>query len=212
MNSSLHAPGQVISFYSYKGGVGRTMAVANVGRLLADQASRTGQRVLLIDWDLEAPGLQEYFPRCVADSHVGLIDFFAQNYPDCVREPQTDVKSTVTLEDSIVSMVNGLDILPAGRQDLRYAGLVWNFDWSKLVRLRPGCLLRVLIMLNGYAALVGTFNAVFHTNYMYLCHKPQVATLLDFFGPWPIYILAGEAITMVLFTLLYLPFRQKTAV
>lgn len=137
MNSSLHAPGQVISFYSYKGGVGRTMAVANVGRLLADQASRTGQRVLLIDWDLEAPGLQEYFPRCVADSHVGLIDFFAQNYPDCVREPQTDVKSTVTLEDSIVSMVNGLDILPAGRQDLRYAGLVWNFDWSKLVRLHP---------------------------------------------------------------------------
>ena len=81
--------------------------------------------------------------------------------------------------------------------------------WGKIARPRQGCLLRVLIMLNGYAVLVGCFNAVFHTNYMYLCHKPQVASLLDFFGPWPVYILAGEAIAMVLFTLLYLPFRRN---
>ena len=83
--------------------------------------------------------------------------------------------------------------------------------WGKIARPRPGCLLRVLIMLNGYAALVGLFNAVFHTNYMFLCRKPQAATLLDFFGPWPLYILAGEAIAMVLFTLLYLPFRKNLA-
>ena len=83
--------------------------------------------------------------------------------------------------------------------------------WGKIARPRPGCLLRVLIMLNGYAALVGLFNAVFHTNYMFLCRKPQAATLLDFFGPWPLYILAGEAIAMVLFTLLYVPFRKNIA-
>ena len=83
--------------------------------------------------------------------------------------------------------------------------------WGKIARPRPGCLLRVLIMLNGYAALVGLFNEVFHTNYMFLCRKPQAATLLDFFGPWPLYILAGEAIAMVLFTLLYLPFRKNLA-
>lgn len=42
-----------ITFYSYKGGVGRTLVVANVARYL----SRFGQKVFAIDFDLEAPGL-----------------------------------------------------------------------------------------------------------------------------------------------------------
>ena len=42
------------TFYSYKGGVGRTLALANVGAALAKRGSG---RVLLIDCDLEAPGL-----------------------------------------------------------------------------------------------------------------------------------------------------------
>lgn len=49
--------GSIITFYSYKGGVGRTMAVANIAVLLA----RKGLRVLVVDWDLEAPGLHRYF-------------------------------------------------------------------------------------------------------------------------------------------------------
>ncbi len=49
--------GKVYTFYSYKGGVGRTMAMANVGALL----SIWGKKVLMIDWDLEAPGLENYF-------------------------------------------------------------------------------------------------------------------------------------------------------
>jgi len=43
--------GQVITFYSYKGGTGRTMALANVATLLSNK-----YKVLIIDWDLEAPG------------------------------------------------------------------------------------------------------------------------------------------------------------
>ncbi len=46
----------IVTFYSYKGGVGRSMALVNVGELLADW----GYRVLLCDWDLEAPGLERY--------------------------------------------------------------------------------------------------------------------------------------------------------
>lgn len=49
--------GRIYTFYSWKGGVGRTMALANVGVQLA----RRGKRVLLVDWDLEAPGLDRYF-------------------------------------------------------------------------------------------------------------------------------------------------------
>jgi len=54
-------PGQIITFYSYKGGTGRSMALANVGYLLAGRTAPRGRGVLLIDWDLEAPGLHRYF-------------------------------------------------------------------------------------------------------------------------------------------------------
>lgn len=49
--------GRIITFYSFKGGVGRTMTVANVAFL----AALNGHRVLVMDWDLEAPGLAYYF-------------------------------------------------------------------------------------------------------------------------------------------------------
>src|SRR5205085_770732 len=47
----------ICSFYSFKGGVGRSMALANVAELLYNQ----GLRVLMIDFDLEAPGLERFF-------------------------------------------------------------------------------------------------------------------------------------------------------
>jgi MinD-like ATPase involved in chromosome partitioning or flagellar assembly len=42
---------QVVTFYSYKGGVGRTLALANMARRLADDFSKT---VVVMDFDLEA--------------------------------------------------------------------------------------------------------------------------------------------------------------
>ncbi len=73
--------GQVITFYSYKGGVGRSMAVANVATLLAQR----GKKVLVLDFDFEAPGLHRYFfnkpsgfnRRLESDGpRLGLIEFF----------------------------------------------------------------------------------------------------------------------------------------
>lgn len=49
--------GEIVTFYSYKGGVGRTMALANMAILLATW----GYKILMVDWDLEAPGLEFYF-------------------------------------------------------------------------------------------------------------------------------------------------------
>jgi hypothetical integral membrane protein (TIGR02206 family) len=78
--------------------------------------------------------------------------------------------------------------------------------WSGLARPRPGCVWRTFGLLNAYAAFTGLFDAVFHTNYMYLCRKPSSASPLDFLGPWPIYLAGGEAMALILFWLLWMPF------
>ena len=60
------AEGQVITFYSYKGGTGRTMAMANVAWIIASN----GKRVLAVDWDLESPGLHKFFHPFLDESTV----------------------------------------------------------------------------------------------------------------------------------------------
>ena len=73
MNSAL---GRIVTFYSYKGGTGRSMALANFAWIMA----ASGKRVLAIDWDLEAPGLHRYFRPFMVDPDLletdGLIDAF----------------------------------------------------------------------------------------------------------------------------------------
>lgn len=70
--------GEVVTFYSYKGGVGRSMAVANIAVLLA----KWGYRTLVIDWDLESPSLEHCFERngtLERASDKGIIDLFNEN-------------------------------------------------------------------------------------------------------------------------------------
>ncbi len=65
---------RTITFYSYKGGTGRTLAVANTARFLA----RFGKRVVLLDLDLEAPGLHHKFELTItpeAPCLLGLVDY-----------------------------------------------------------------------------------------------------------------------------------------
>ena len=76
---------------------------------------------------------------------------------------------------------------------------------------RPGAgaPLRVWLLTNGYAAAAAAVNAVFGTNFLYLCAKPRGATLLDWLGPWPVYIVVVEMLALGLFMLLDLPFRGR---
>ena len=61
-----------VVFYSYKGGVGRTTALIHAGFHLA----RRGKRVVLVDMDVEAPGLHRLLPRTDGvPSQIGLVDY-----------------------------------------------------------------------------------------------------------------------------------------
>src|SRR6059058_3441452 len=81
--------GRIVTFYSYKGGTGRSMALANVGWILA----AAGKRVLMIDWDLEAPGLHRYFRPFLIDPDLaasdGIIDFVLQ-YATAAVKPASE--------------------------------------------------------------------------------------------------------------------------
>lgn len=62
-----------------------------------------------------------------------------------------------------------------------------------------------------YAALIFILNQVLGSNYLFLAYKPPAATLIDYLGPWPWYILSIEVIGLALVSLLYLPFARRPA-
>ena len=76
-------------------------------------------------------------------------------------------------------------------------------------RLRPraGAPWRVLLLTNAYAVVVGLVDLALDANYLFLCEKPAAATLLDWLGPWPVYLAAADGLAALLFLALDLPFR-----
>ncbi len=86
---------------------------------------------------------------------------------------------------------------------------ILTLTWGKLLRPRRWSIWVAVGVLNVYALAIGVFNLEFHTNYFFLCEKPGGESLLNFMGPWPMYIFTGEAIALVVFLLLWLPFRHR---
>ncbi|MBN1487498.1 MAG: hypothetical protein JW981_07645, partial [Anaerolineae bacterium] len=131
----------IYAFYSYKGGVGRTMALANV----AEFFYRAGLKVLMVDWDLEAPGLERYFPdldlQDVLDK-PGLIDMLV-DYQNAMAK-ELDRSQTLELPSPIQYLVDiyaadpgpgKLLLMTAGRRSegyfAQYAQAVLNFSWKE---------------------------------------------------------------------------------
>jgi len=74
---------------------------------------------------------------------------------------------------------------------------------------RPGAVWRVFLWTNVYAFFVAVIDFTTGANFMYLRAKPAGPTPLDWLGPWPVYLLVGEAVALALFVLLSLPFRRR---
>ncbi|MFD0202459.1 MULTISPECIES: KGGVGR-motif variant AAA ATPase [Saccharothrix] len=122
--------GTVITFYSYKGGVGRSFTLANVAVLLA----RWGFRVLAIDWDLEAPGLHHYFePVLPTEPEGGVIDLAHDFLAGAEGPRQHAVRLNVE--------GNTLALLAAGRNDDSYVERMQSINWEDLYRRGFGAFL-----------------------------------------------------------------------
>jgi WD40 repeat protein/cellulose biosynthesis protein BcsQ len=152
--------GRIVTFYSYKGGTGRSMALSNVAWILASN----DQRVLIIDWDLEAPGLHRYLKPFLTDKDLtgpeseGIIDLVV-NFSVQIATPQADALKSDWYEQyadiskwsiplvwpsgEMARLGRGgrgrIDFVPAGKQGPQYANKVNSFDWANFYeRLNGG--------------------------------------------------------------------------
>lgn len=128
----------IFTFYSYKGGVGRSMALANVAVYLC----QLDFSVLIIDWDLESPGLHRFFG--LPDdglTQFGVIDLLL-DYKQKMSHGLDNIKTAADLpfakpQDHAIDLATAsgkLSLLSAGRgignNFTTYAKKVHDFDWN----------------------------------------------------------------------------------
>ena len=141
----------IYTFYSYKGGVGRSMALANIAELFY----RAGLKVLMIDWDLEAPGLEQFFPIDYEDFYTkpGLMDLLLEYKRQMSEEDLSEMEDSDELPfqkpqefffdiypDS--ESKGTLWLLSAGKRSKndfnQYIKNVNNFDWIDFYKTWEG--------------------------------------------------------------------------
>lgn len=67
--------------------------------------------------------------------------------------------------------------------------------------------LKSILALQIYVAFMILVNYILDANYFYLNRKPESASILDYFGDWPIYIVVGQLLLVPYFLVIYLPFH-----
>ncbi len=115
-----------VTFYSYKGGVGRTMALANVAAMLAKE----GRRVLLIDFDLEAPGLDAFEGLGCAKGHSGVVEYVAE-YLATGKAPPIGSFVRECVPPS-THLRGKLWLMPSGKKDQQYNRDRARINWTEL--------------------------------------------------------------------------------
>jgi cellulose biosynthesis protein BcsQ len=145
--------GEILTFYSYKGGVGRSMALANIACLLANRQSNN-EKVLMIDWDLEAPGLHQFFhgkfigtgdvPTDLPIGQLGLIDLFYEIRKRLETKELEDEVSDVFFDELNIPKylakltIPSLLLMPAGNfEDDLYSNRVNEFNWAEFFNKYP---------------------------------------------------------------------------
>jgi len=140
-----------IAFYSFKGGVGRSMALINTAGILA---GRRGFRVLVLDLDLEAPGLSYLDPELpdVTPAQAqrelplqpGFVDLLTDakvrgQEADLFKLSDADLEAKYTrkikIPENLREFPDGsLCIMPAGRFDHNYAQCLDALNLNALYR------------------------------------------------------------------------------
>jgi len=121
---------KTITFYSYKGGVGRSLALVNI----ATRLSEMGQKVCIIDFDLDAPGLHFKLQRAYEIPkvmEVGLVDYIYHYAVDGIVEKKIKDFSYQLKPKNPTS--KPITFVPAGNIESNdYWQMLSFIPWSKL--------------------------------------------------------------------------------
>lgn len=71
---------------------------------------------------------------------------------------------------------------------------------------RSWAIIRAVMYGQVYFITAYIINSIVGGNYGYTMNKPNVASLMDHFGPWPYYLIVLQIIGIIIFSILYLPF------
>ena len=109
------------------------MALANVAWWSAREC---GMRVLVVDWDLEAPGLHRFFRVRETDIKRGLIDLLF-DYKQLLtgdksinRARPIDIRKYCQNDVCTFEGDGTISCIFAGRQDSSYSNRITGFDWD----------------------------------------------------------------------------------
>jgi hypothetical protein len=129
----------IVVFYSFKGGVGRSTALAS----FAIQKARAGQRVVVADFDLDAPGVGSLLAADPTGTTAtwGVVDYLLER-----------VRGEVELSDyyhacrrDAVTGAGEILVVPAGRIDTRYLGKLARIDFDSSVSPLEGSPIGLLL-------------------------------------------------------------------
>ena len=129
----------IVTFYSYKGGMGRTTTmVAYAMSLAANKDVNRRKQVVIIDCDLEAPGYLNFFDL---SEHNGLKSGKKNGFVEFICDAQLTLNpSDLDINDYIINVgldnknsfaynnLNNIWLVPAGNLNEGYADLESNSD------------------------------------------------------------------------------------
>jgi len=120
---------RTITFYSYKGGVGRTLAATNFAIYLA----KLGQKTVLIDFDLEAPGIDSKFQDFnIQTGQKGILDYIIE-YQQTKNGPGSIEKICLQVPVEFSGNTTPLYLVPAGDYlSTEYYKKLSQLDWEKI--------------------------------------------------------------------------------
>lgn len=130
----------IISFFSFKGGVGRTTALASFALYLA----RAKKRVAIIDLDLEAPGAGTLFSPSTGAFQYGLVDYLLERP---LFKAGTGIDEYYFEYDTPDVIGDGppIVVVPAGRIDDAFLEKLARIDYAQLFKPGEGQPLRLLL-------------------------------------------------------------------
>jgi tetratricopeptide (TPR) repeat protein len=120
----------VITFYSYKGGVGRTSALMNS----AHRLTQKGKRVFILDFDLEAPGVDAFDPSQTGLPKPGLVEYISRFVDSGEVAPLEEFVYDIPSK----SAQGAISVMPAGRKDENYQASLSRLDWKFLYKQKSG--------------------------------------------------------------------------